>query len=121
MSVDQDMNDAIRMVAQAKVAEALGGEEGMLAKMVSAVMEHRDSSYRGDNKTALERIVDVQIHNLLTDVVREQIKALRPQFTEAVSAALKERADAFAAVILDGFANDDWRAELNVTVKRDRE
>ena len=40
-STDQALAAAIQQVAQAKVAEALGGD--VLGKMVTAVMEHRDT------------------------------------------------------------------------------
>lgn len=115
---DKALSEAIKQIAQAKVAEALGGD--ILDKMITAVMNHR-SSYGSDKKTMFESMVEEQIRSMLQELVREYLAAHRGRMQEAVSTALTEHADKCAATIIDAFVNDDWRAHLQIIVPRERE
>lgn len=110
MSVDDEMKAAIKRVAQAKIAEALGGD--VLEKIVFAVMNQR-ASYGADKRTELERIVHEVIRFELEREVRDFI-AKDPAILKAIRAAIREKADEFAISVVSAFASEDWRATLNV-------
>lgn len=116
---DQALRDAIQQVAKAKVAEALGGD--VLGKLVKSVMDHRSSSYgaRSDNRTEFERIVENEIEHVIRKAAAEVIAEREAEIRASVRKAFNP--DSFAATIIDAFATDDWRASLQVTVKRPSE
>lgn len=119
MNTDDAMKAAIMQVAQAKVAEAMGGD--VLGKMIDAVMNHRDrSTYSRDKEsTEFERIVKEHLRHAVEVAVREYLSEHREKIAAAVKAAMIEGGvDKMAASIADAFATDDWRASLNISVER---
>lgn len=116
MSTDAALAEAIKQVAQAKVAEALGGD--ILGKMVKEVMDHRLKSYGSgkDNPTAFERIVTEIIQNMIRDIVREVLAARREEMTVAINAAMSGQVNRMATAVIEAFLSDEWRAQLTVTV-----
>lgn len=117
-STDDALKAAVMQVAQAKVAEALGGD--ILGTMVEAVMKHKDSSYgRRDDKTEFERLVESHIHHVLSEAIREHLAEHSAAIKAAVAAAMaREGVEKFATTIVDAFQSEDWRAELKVNVER---
>ena len=116
---DKTLVEAIHQVAQAKVAEALGGD--VLLKIVSAVMEHKDTRYGSDQRTALEKIIEDQVHRVVTEEVRSYIDEHREEIELAVRKALVENEGGLAIAIVDAFKTDDWRATMNIEVERHRD
>ena len=116
METEKALQNAIQEVAQAKVAEALGGD--VLGKLVGAVMDHRDSYHNRDSKTAFERIVDNEIHNLLIQTVRKYIDENRTAIMGQVETCLAKRVKMTAGTIVDAFINEDWRADLTVKLNQ---
>ena len=112
---DKALAAAIKEVANAQVAEALGGD--VLGKMVKAIIDHRDSSYRSDNKTMLEKFVDEGVRRMVEDAVRDYLTEHRESIKASVSTALAARADAMAATVTEALLNDDWRADLSVKIE----
>lgn len=116
--VDIALTAAVKEVAAAKVAEALGGD--ILTKMVESVMNHTGSYGGRDRKTMFEELVDGQIRALLEEAVRAHLAAYRDQFNAVIATALTEHADRVATGVLDAIVSDDWRANLTVTVEREK-
>ena len=116
MSIDEVTKAAIETLAKAKVAEALGGD--VLGKLVDEVMQHTDRSTYGQatQRTFFDKIVRECLETTIRQAVRDEIAN-----SEAVKAKLKaaihERAEAFAATVIDAFASEDWRAQLTVTIR----
>lgn len=120
MNTDEALKAAVMQVAQAKVAEALGGD--ILGKMVESVMQHTDRRY-GETKsqTEFERIVNQLLHSEITSAAREVLAERREEITASVRAAIqKDGFDKLAVSIVDAFASDDWRASLAITIDRPR-
>jgi hypothetical protein len=120
MNLDAEMKDAIQKVAQAKVAEALGGD--VLGKMIEAVMNHRDKNMynRNAEKTVFEQIVAGLIEDAVRDATREHLKANIEQIKAAVSAGMAAGADKIATAVADAYASEEWRAELKIVIDRPR-
>lgn len=121
MNTDDALKTAVMQVAQAKVAEALGGD--VLGKMITSVMDHKDySSYSRDNdKTMFEKLVEGEVERCITSAVREHLAERGDELKSAVKTALTDHLDKVATQVVDGFANDDWRASLNLTVVRQKD
>lgn len=112
---DTALNDAVMRVAQAKVAEALGGD--ILGKMVEKVMTHR-SSYQRD-RTEFEVLVEAELYGAVRKAVGHYLQEHSGAIKGAVAAAMASHGvDKFASTIIDAFAEEDWRAQLNVTIAR---
>lgn len=116
MNTDNALAEAIKQVAQAKVAEALGGD--ILGKMIREVMDHRAKSYGSGkgNPTAFERLVTETIQDMLRKIVRETMEARRDEFVAAVGTAMGDHMHRMASAVIEAFTSDDWRASLTVTV-----
>lgn len=115
---DDALAKAIREVANAKIAEALGGD--VLDKMITAIMSHRDNSWQSkDNSTMLEKLVNENIRLAIEEVVRDFIKTHHSKVKTAVEDALNRGGvSVFATSIADAFAAGDWRANLMVSIDR---
>ena len=116
---DKALADAIKTVAQAKIAEALGGD--VLGSIIESVMNHKERTYNGgkQEKTVFETMVENQLRRAVEEAVREYLVTSSVQIKEAVAKAMEARTQDFAAIIVDSFASDDWRAELKVSIDRD--
>ncbi|WP_428925012.1 hypothetical protein [Marinibacterium sp. SX1] len=116
MNVDSEMKTAIETVAKAKVAEALGGD--VLGRIVQEVLDHKPRGYGGsrDERTTLDRIVIEVVEQQITKAVREVV-AENADVQTKIRDAVRARADAFTATIVDAFAKDDWRADLTVKIE----
>lgn len=114
MSTDDALAEAIKQVAQARVAEALGGD--VLGKMVQAVMEYRDKRYGHDNgKTFFESIVENRIECVIREAVAGVLEARKDEVSEAVKAAFARGGfDTLVGNIIGAFASDDWRATMKI-------
>lgn len=119
MSIDEATKNAIEAIAKARVAEALGGD--VLGKLVDEVMKHTDRSTYGNPtpRTFFDKIVREVLEDTIRQTVRDEIAS-----SEAVKAKLKaaihEKAEAFAATVIDAFASEDWRATMTVTIDREK-
>ena len=118
MSIDNQVKEAVLVVARAQVAEALGGD--VLGKIVADVLNHRErTAYSGESKTTvLEDIIRDQIRAVAHEAVREALNA--PEFREQIRVAVVAKAEAFAVSVADAFNKEDWRAELNIKLEGDR-
>ncbi len=116
MDTDAELKAAIKQVAQAKVAEALGGD--ILGDIIKNVMDHKNRGPGRNDKTMFEEIVDRHIVTAIETAVREHMAENISQINAAVKLALHDHADRVTTSILDAFNKDDWRASLNVTVNR---
>lgn len=116
MSTDDALKDALKQVAQAKVAEALGGD--VLGKMVEAVMSHRPKSYGSsrDNPTEFERIVSENIVRLIEDAVQARLVEHGATIKAAVASAMGGHVDKMATKVIDAFVGEDWRARLHIEI-----
>jgi phage baseplate assembly protein W len=115
MNIDEETKKAIETVAKAKVAEALGGD--VLGKLVDEVMRHTNRTYGSDTSTFFDRIVRECIEATIRQAAMAAISD-NEAVKEKIASAIRERADHFAVTIVDAFADNDWRAELKVTVNR---
>ena len=117
-TTDEALKEAVMQVAKAKVAEAMGGD--VLGKMIEAVMNHREKGYGRDrdDRTEFEKIVERHIAQAIDEAVRAHLAAYTEQVKAAVRSAMEAKMDAFAASIVDAFAGEDWRATLQVEIKR---
>lgn len=118
MSIDNQVKEAVLVVARAQVAEALGGD--VLGKIVADVLNHRPTySYNNQSKTTvLEDIIREQIGVVAREAVREALGA--PELREQIRVAVVAKAEAFAVSVADAFTKEDWRAELNIKLEGDR-
>lgn len=118
MNTDEALAVAMKQVAQAKVAEALGGD--VLGKMIDAVMSHkeRNTYSNSKDKTEFEKIVDRLLEGAVTAAVRDYLATYNEQIKAAVSTAMKGHADKVATTVIDAFNGDDWRATLNIEIIR---
>lgn len=119
MDTDKALNDAIMQVAQAKVAEALGGD--VLGKIIQNVMDHKDRSYNGrrDGRTFFERMVQQEVERAVSEAIREHLKEQGNEIKLAVKTALLSNADKVATEVIDAFVGGDWRADLSIKLDRD--
>ena len=113
--IDNSVKKAIQTIAEAKIAEALGGPD-IIGKMIEVVLKHADTSYgTRDKRTNLERIVE----DCILVVVREEVRkfvAENETIRTTVHTAVSTKASEFTAMILDAFMNDDWRAQIDVHI-----
>lgn len=118
MSIDNQVKEAVLVVAKAQVAEALGGD--VLGKIVTDVLNHRPSSSYSSNPqpTVLESIIRDQVRAVAQAAVREALN--EPVMQEQIKTAVIAKADTFATAIVTAFATEDWRANLTVHLEGDR-
>lgn len=114
MPVDTDIDAAVEAVAKAKVAEALGGD--VIGKIVTEVMNHKDRSY-GANRA--ETQFDAIVRDCVLVALRRAVEArldgeeVKRQIADCAEVAVKE----MATRVVDAFAGDDWRAQLDIHLK----
>ena len=116
---EEELRNAVRTMAEARVAEALGGD--VLGRIVDSVMKHRDTRYRRSDKTMLESLIEENVISMVAEVVQEHLRDRKDEIRAAIAKSLAERADPFAVAIMDGFVNQDWRADLQVKIMRPEE
>ena len=115
--VDQALAAAVEKVAQAKIAEALGGD--VLGKIITGVMEHRDSGYGRDNKTQFERLVEGTVRDMIHRAIKTYLEERREELESSIKTALASKGDEFASSIIDAFVSEDWRATLEIKINRE--
>lgn len=120
MNTEAALNEAIKQVAQAKVAEALSPD--ILGTMIQAVMDHKDRSYNSSDKeqTTFEKLVNEQIKNSVRLAVTEYISENSAAIKDAVKRSMRTGGlDKLATNVVDAFASNDWRANLEIKLDRD--
>lgn len=120
--IDKALKEAVHQIAAARVAETLGGSDGVIKQMVNAVMDHREKqygSYAADATTYLDQLVNDALRNEVRDAVRDALALRKAEIRDAISTKVSERVDILSTTIIDAFVTDDWRAELKVEVKKD--
>ena len=113
--IDEDISEAVKSVAKAKVAEALGGD--VISKIVAEVMSQKRDSYgRSDAKTWFDQVV----FDCVQDVIRKEVAShiTTDEMRLKIKTAIAEKADSMATTIVDAFATDNWNAKLEIKIER---
>lgn len=112
-TIDDQVKEAILTVAKAQIAEALGTD--VIGKIVTDILDHRPSSSydRKAQPTVLESLVRDEVISITRAAVRE---ALDGTARDVIRAAVLSKADQFVNVVVDGFAGEDWRADVTIKI-----